>query len=325
MKNKLKKGIKKRGAALIDLPTELTNQISSFLNTKDNVNLYSTSKGLNKEFENDKCYILLQKLIKEKHYIPKDICKKIPKNEIVPFFEQYTEYKIKSLTLEDIVKKNYLLLFKYLINNEVHITQYMVTHKTRVFSSSKRSLLLHCIINNRIEFLKFLLETRLFSFVYQANGGYLFNSIRNGNYDITKLLIEKGVDTDLNTALLYSVDYNSIDIVKLLISKGADIHFRNDYALKTALRKNNKDITEFLLKNGANKEVFEQYKENERQKKISKLLTTALIATSVGLTSHKIHKFVKNYKDKIKKAKQDRKLKKQKIKKAKKFTTNKSS
>lgn len=30
MKNKLKKGIKKRGAVLLDLPTELTNKISFF-------------------------------------------------------------------------------------------------------------------------------------------------------------------------------------------------------------------------------------------------------------------------------------------------------
>lgn len=327
MKNKLKKGIKKRGAALLDLPTELTNKISSFLNPKDNVNLYSTSKGLNREFENDKCYILLQKLIKEKHDVPKDICKKIPKNEMVHFFDQYTEYKIKSLTLQDIVKKNYLLLFKYLINNEVNMTVHIITlsHKTGSFSISKRSLLLECIINNRIEFLKFLLETKLFNSVYENNGIYLFYSIPNGNYDITKLLIEKKVDTGLNTALTNSVLYNSIAIVKLLLEKGADIHFQNDLALKTALRQNNKDITELLLKNGANKDIFEKYKDNEKQKNSSELLTTALIGTAIGLTSYKIHKFVKNHKDKIKKATQDRKLKKQKTKKAKKFRANKSS
>lgn len=195
-----------------------------------------------------------------------------------------------------------------------------ISNKTGSFTILKRFLLLDCIIDNRIEFLKFLLETRLFSSVYQNNGDYLFYSIRNGNYNITKLLIEKKVDTGLNNALINSVIYNSIDIVKLLLEKGADIHFNNDFALKWSLTKNYKDITELLLKNGANKDIFEKYKQNKKEKKISNFLTQALIGTAIGISTYKTHKLLKNYKDKIKKARQ---IKLKKVNKLKKETVKK--
>jgi uncharacterized protein len=64
--------------------------------------------------------------------------------------------------------------------------------------------------------------------------GLLHYSISRNSFDITKYLIESGINLDLmdlerNTALHYVCNTQNIEIAKLLLEKGADLSIRNKY------------------------------------------------------------------------------------------------
>lgn len=87
----------------------------------------------------------------------------------------------------------------------------------------------------------------------------LMNAVVEGQWEIVKLLVEKGADinqTDKDgwTALMWAVHYDRKDIVELLIEKGADINIRTKddrTPLILAIRDDHHDITKLLIKSGA--------------------------------------------------------------------------
>ena len=85
----------------------------------------------------------------------------------------------------------------------------------------------------------------------------------NGNMNVVKLILEKGVDleerlgdaedagTIVGEALIGAGIGGHIDIVKLLLKYGADIHTNNDEAVRWASKTGQYDVVRLLLEKGA--------------------------------------------------------------------------
>lgn len=85
-------------------------------------------------------------------------------------------------------------------------------------------------------------------------------SINNGNYNLVKLLFDKGVDINKTsrksrfTALMAAVCYNEYEILKFLIEKKADLEAQDSsgftaYTFAKKMRK--KKMMEILIENGS--------------------------------------------------------------------------
>ncbi len=106
-----------------------------------------------------------------------------------------------------------------------------------------------------------LLATYKANLNYQLENGNtaLINSIILGYDDISKMLIDNGVDVDIknkegNTALMFAIIRNKLDIVKELISHGADVNARgveNNTALMLAITFERIPIIDILIDHGA--------------------------------------------------------------------------
>jgi hypothetical protein len=73
-----------------------------------------------------------------------------------------------------------------------------------------------------------------------------------GYVNIVRLMLQKKVYVNLDTALLKAVWNGHLDIVRELLTNGANVHASNDDALLTAARKGHLDIVVTLLSLGAN-------------------------------------------------------------------------
>jgi ankyrin repeat protein len=79
----------------------------------------------------------------------------------------------------------------------------------------------------------------------------------NGHIDVVRLLLESGVDVNLqsdeDTALRAASVYGNIDMMRLLLQHGADINLqcKNGHALVTASRRGDLEIVRLLLEHGA--------------------------------------------------------------------------
>ena len=91
----------------------------------------------------------------------------------------------------------------------------------------------------------------------------LFNAVQADQKELVTLLIQAGADIDLGKPLLHkAVLNNSLEVVKQLIGEATDIDARNEYGntpLALALREDNMEIAEFLLKQGADKTKVPSY------------------------------------------------------------------
>lgn len=221
---------------LLDLPKELTDNISSYLNPKQNINLYNTSKSLNNRFKNDKCYIILQNLIRRKIDIPDDLCKNVPIKEFEEFIKEYTIFKTRPVlgqTIEHIISKGYFSLFKYIINHGVNIKVKDGDYDKSVYNHSDLTnkylkddphmLMYYCATHNRLDMIKFLLKKGFNLHANNENGlmGGIDNFSGDKHHKVAKFLISKGAkinDNILRTAnrlnKMYLVTGGSLKIRK---------------------------------------------------------------------------------------------------------------
>lgn len=99
-----------------------------------------------------------------------------------------------------------------------------------------------------------------------------------GNWEIAEFCIEKGAnihhkDVYTDSPLITCCKQGCMEIVKLLIEKGAEINVKNKFD-KTPIARAISDhpthfeLIEYLLKNGANPYIIEQYNKNDSRVKI---------------------------------------------------------
>ena len=87
----------------------------------------------------------------------------------------------------------------------------------------------------------------------------MISSMMKGNFNIVKLLLDKGADPNIgnygSTALVYAIQRRNDNIVRLLLDRGADPNLRAHKKWRTALmvasRKGNIEIVKILLEHGA--------------------------------------------------------------------------
>jgi ankyrin repeat protein len=129
------------------------------------------------------------------------------------------------------VGNNHINILKYLLDNNANVN---------VFDSQKESLLSICILYDRYDMLKLILEKDASSInTYSKSNHYtpLLYATLNNKLDFVKLLLEYGADPNLTSALNYSPLYFAVtplipygqsnyEMVELLIKKGADINCR---------------------------------------------------------------------------------------------------
>lgn len=92
----------------------------------------------------------------------------------------------------------------------------------------------------------------------------LFNTVINNNYDVAKLLLEKGANPNIKdknglTVLSLAVAKNSFYIVELLLKHKADINIKdnsNQTPLFIAVNNSNYEMIELLLIMGANPNII---------------------------------------------------------------------
>lgn len=79
---------------------------------------------------------------------------------------------------------------------------------------------------------------------------------RNGHYDIVKLLLDVGADSnDINEPLILASHGGYVDVIKLLLDAGADPDVSDGLSLRYAVRNNDYDTVKLLLDSGANPHV----------------------------------------------------------------------
>jgi len=100
-----------------------------------------------------------------------------------------------------------------------------------------RSILMNCIIENKIDFIKELLSYEGIDLNIQDNNGYsaLHFAVQNGNLDVVSLLLENKADIDVqdnwgNTPLWRSVNNypDNREIINILIKYGANPEIKNN-------------------------------------------------------------------------------------------------
>lgn len=110
-------------------------------------------------------------------------------------------------------------------------------------------ILKHSAARGYYDFAKYLIDN-FYDITKDDNTDYgevLENAAMNGNTDIVRLLVEKGVSPkSFDGALVEASMYGCLQVVKYLTSKGANLHARNDEALKVAKKEGHGEIEIFL-------------------------------------------------------------------------------
>jgi ankyrin repeat protein len=82
--------------------------------------------------------------------------------------------------------------------------------------------------------------------------GALFKAAREGDTVAVKGLLDRGADKHArNVALVLAAECGHTTTARLLLDRGADIHVDNDYAFRSAIKKNHKETVQLLLDRGA--------------------------------------------------------------------------
>lgn len=94
--------------------------------------------------------------------------------------------------------------------------------------------------------------------LYSHTGNLLETACSHNNYDVAKLLIDKGANVTVTPhgerPLEYACQRENLKIVKLLVENGADINYPHKAKgpiISTAIFSENKQIFDYLVKNGA--------------------------------------------------------------------------
>ena len=83
--------------------------------------------------------------------------------------------------------------------------------------------------------------------VLNSNSILLNDACKNGDLELVKYLVEKGVHVD-DYAIRYASEYGHFEIVKYLFEKGAPI---SDWAISNASENGHFEIVKYLFKKGA--------------------------------------------------------------------------
>ncbi len=116
--------------------------------------------------------------------------------------------------------------------------------------------LIHAIFTDSYNVIKILLENNANPNVSFDTRPAITISAMFNQYEVTKMLIEKGadinaVDGPLTSALMFASEEGNIDLVKLLIENGADsdlVDQKNETAKDKAIKNNYSKIVELLSK-----------------------------------------------------------------------------
>lgn len=92
---------------------------------------------------------------------------------------------------------------------------------------------------------------------------YLHTSVSEGEYEITKYLLENGIEVNVKNhvglfPIYFAVSYGFVDILKLLLEYHADVNAkdsRGETLIFHAIRNNNLEAVKLLVENGANLKV----------------------------------------------------------------------
>lgn len=154
--------------------------------------------------------------------------------------------KEKKQVLEDVKK----------INEEVHKAR----GKTMPIESKIRHLIASGKTNEVINIFNKNKDLDINHQSKPSKYSYLHTSVSEGEYEITKYLLENGIDINVKNQIglypiYFAVDYGFIDILKLLIEYHADVDAkdsRGETLIFHAIRNNNLEIVKLLVENGAN-------------------------------------------------------------------------
>ncbi len=124
------------------------------------------------------------------------------------------------------------------------------SHNLNFVSDNK---LMYSCKHNHIEYFKESLKSNI-----NINSQCLHYVGYNGNIEMANLLIEKGIDVNLqdnygNTALHCACYNNHIEIVILLLNAGVNVNIKNnngETALFNVCKHNNEELVKLLLDNG---------------------------------------------------------------------------
>jgi len=182
-------------------------------------------------------------------------------------------------------------MYEYTVSTPQIVLENMYTENPNIRDSDDSFPLIKASSNNNRYMVENMLSNDGNPNVYDNNGNNaLMYAIENGNVDIVKLLIDKGVyiekpfrfsssniDSELNgrTPLNYAIFKNNKDVVKLLIKAGADVNKEDDKGytpLVYAKLNKNKEIIDILEKSGAKKDITLDKAINIQNKDVVELL-----------------------------------------------------
>jgi ankyrin repeat protein len=140
-----------------------------------------------------------------------------------------------------------------------------------ITDKNKISLLMHIFsLNDKKtikQYVKFLLEKNInVNLIDKNDMSALLATIYTDNYEMTKLLLEKGADVSKSmSSLIIACQTGNLKIVKLLLKYGADLSYINQIgfnALMKACQFGYLQIVKLLLKYGADLSYINHYGKN---------------------------------------------------------------
>ena len=236
---------------------------------KDIISFCSSNKYLSKEFCTDK-------------YLQNFLNKRYPNTD-------FTSIKTKLLKEKETKSwKQFFLLLSYYkgLLKENFDYEYKggdFKHQYELFTLAKGDmniLLRYAIYQDYLDIAKYALDKGAV-----INANTLYHAAINGNLDVIKLFVERGLDVkskdseiifkaaiangniellrylktlgvDLSKAKLGgAVHGNHLDVIKYLVKEGADIHADHENALRRAAYNGNLDIVKYLVEKGANPHI----------------------------------------------------------------------
>jgi hypothetical protein len=118
-----------------------------------------------------------------------------------------------------------------------------------------------------------ILEDIGVDFNIEGNGSPLLMACLHNNTEIARYCIEhnanmRASDEDHSTPLHYACEKGNFELIKLLIEKGAEINSKNKYSATPLARtiwdhSDRLDIIEYLLINGADAFIYEDYTKDD--------------------------------------------------------------
>lgn len=111
---------------------------------------------------------------------------------------------------------------------------------------------------------------------YEGLGSALSIACMTQNWEIAKYCIENGADVNMRdsedgTALIDACVHGNLEITKMLVEAGAEINAANKYDKRSiakviANQSSNYDLIEYLLENGADPFVEEEYMKSDSRR-----------------------------------------------------------